>query len=69
MRGKGINYDTGTFPDGMNTRELFDAGTVRREMRVIADELHCTPGKPGLPRKAADRPRSAPITQFLRSAP
>jgi hypothetical protein len=42
MRGKGINYDTGTFPDGMNTRELFDADIVRREMRIIADELHCT---------------------------
>jgi len=29
MRGTGINYDTGTLPDGTNTRELFDAGPVR----------------------------------------
>jgi len=42
MRGKGINYDTGFYPGGQNSREHFDAGVVRREMRVIARELHCT---------------------------
>jgi len=42
MRGKGINYDTGFYPGGHNSRERFDAGTVRREMGVIARELHCT---------------------------
>jgi hypothetical protein len=42
MRGKGINYDTGFSPGGRNSREHFDAGTVRREMRVIARDLHCT---------------------------
>ena len=42
MRGKGINYDTGFCPGGVNSREHFDAGVVRSEMRVIARELHCT---------------------------
>ena len=42
MRGKGINYDTGFSPGGRNSREHFDAGTVRAEMRVIARELRCT---------------------------
>jgi hypothetical protein len=42
MRGKGINYDTGFYPGGENSREHFDAGVVRREMRVIARELGCT---------------------------
>lgn len=43
MRGKGINYDTGTWPlvrTASNT-PVFDSGAVRRDMRVIADELHC----------------------------
>ncbi|MFF5207203.1 hypothetical protein [Streptosporangium sp. NPDC000396] len=38
---KGINYDTGFLPGECLTRKLFDAATVRREMRVIADDLHC----------------------------
>ncbi|WP_250564336.1 hypothetical protein [Sphaerisporangium fuscum] len=42
MRGKGINYDTGFFPAGRNSREHFDPEVVRREMRVIADDLRCT---------------------------
>jgi len=42
MRGKGINYDTGFYPGGDNSREHFDADVVRREMRVIARDLHCT---------------------------
>ncbi len=42
MRGKGINYDTGFSPGGRLTRARFDHETVRREMRVIADDLHCT---------------------------
>lgn len=42
MRGKGVHYDTGTrMPRGW-TREAFDAATVRRDMRIIADDLHCT---------------------------
>ena len=42
MRGKGINYDTGFFNGGTSTHEPFDADVVRREMRVIRDDLHCT---------------------------
>ncbi len=42
MRGKGVQYDTGTFPNGDTTRSIFDPATVAREMRVIADDLHCT---------------------------
>lgn len=42
MRGKGINYDTGARLSRGWTRETFDATTVRRDMRVIADDLHCT---------------------------
>ena len=42
MRTKGINFDTGFFNAGTSTREPFDADVVRREMRVIRDDLHCT---------------------------
>ncbi|TCC43982.1 hypothetical protein E0H75_37535 [Kribbella capetownensis] len=42
MRGKGINYDTGAQLTGGCTRRSFDSATVRRELEVIADELHCT---------------------------
>ena len=42
MRGKGINYDTGFYPGGHNSREHFDADVVRSEMRVIARDLRCT---------------------------
>jgi hypothetical protein len=40
MRGQGINYDTGFAPGGVSSRERFDASIVRREMQVIADDLH-----------------------------
>ncbi|GAA2739788.1 hypothetical protein [Kitasatospora cinereorecta] len=42
MRTKGINYDTGFTPAGESSRPHFDPEEVRREMRTIADELHCT---------------------------
>ena len=41
MRGKGINYDTGFLSAGTSTHEPFDPEIVRREMRVIRDDLHC----------------------------
>ena len=41
MRGKGITYDTGFFNAGVSTREPFDPKVVKREMRVIHDDLHC----------------------------
>lgn len=42
MRSKGINFDTGFLSAGTSTREPFDPEVVRREMRVIRDDLHCT---------------------------
>lgn len=42
MRGKGINYDTGFFPGGTDSRPDFTVETARREMRIIAEDLHCT---------------------------
>ncbi|MBB5893731.1 hypothetical protein [Kutzneria kofuensis] len=42
MRAKGINYDTGFTPGGKQSRPVFDPEQVRRELRLIADELHCT---------------------------
>jgi hypothetical protein len=41
MRGKGITYDTGFLSAGTSTHEPFDPEVVRREMRVIRDDLHC----------------------------
>ncbi|MFI7276115.1 hypothetical protein [Streptomyces sp. NPDC049879] len=41
MRARGINYDTGTFPGPLFTREAFDSGQVRDEMAVIAGDLCC----------------------------
>lgn len=42
MRVKGINYDTGFLSAGTSTREPFDPEVVRREMRIIRNDLHCT---------------------------
>lgn len=42
MRANGISYDTGFLAGGTSTHEPFDASVVRREMRVIRDDLHCT---------------------------
>src|SRR5438094_1773231 len=42
MRAKGITFDTGFLSAGTSTREPFDPEVVRREMRVIHDDLHCT---------------------------
>ena len=41
MRGRGITYDTGFFSAGTTTHEPFDPDVVRREMRVIRNDLHC----------------------------
>src|SRR6266567_2214797 len=41
MRGRGITYDTGFLSAGTSTREPFDPEIVRREMRIIRDDLHC----------------------------
>ena len=42
MRVKGINYDTGFVSTGTSTHEPFDPDIVRREMRIIRNDLHCT---------------------------
>jgi hypothetical protein len=43
MHRKGINYDTGFTPvDNRMSRESFDPVQVRREMEIIARDLHCT---------------------------
>jgi hypothetical protein len=42
LRGKGINFDTGFLSAGTSTREPFDPEVVRREMRIIREDLHCT---------------------------
>ncbi|HJZ77978.1 MAG TPA: hypothetical protein VKE51_39890 [Vicinamibacterales bacterium] len=42
MRAKGINYDTGFLSAGTSTHEPFDPEVMRREMRIIRDDLHCT---------------------------
>lgn len=41
MRTFGITYDTGFASAGTTTREPFDPAIVRREMRIIRDELRC----------------------------
>jgi hypothetical protein len=41
MRVFGMNYDTGFVSGGSTTHEPFDPETVRRDLRVIRDELHC----------------------------
>jgi hypothetical protein len=40
MRGKGISYDTGFISKGRNAREPFDPAVVKRELRIIRDDLH-----------------------------
>src|SRR4051794_19669514 len=41
MRVKGITYDTGFIAAGVNGRESFDPVTVKRELQIIHDDLHC----------------------------
>src|SRR5262245_28267388 len=41
MRGRGISYDTGFINRGVSSREPFAPEVVRREIRIIRDELHC----------------------------
>jgi hypothetical protein len=40
MQTLGINYDTGVVVDGTSTRDDFDDRTVRRELEIIAGDLH-----------------------------
>jgi hypothetical protein len=42
IRGRGINYDTGFSPAWQSSRPHFDPAQVERELKVIAQDLHCT---------------------------
>jgi hypothetical protein len=42
MRAKGIAYVTGFVSDGVTSVARFDPAVVRRELRIIRDDLHCT---------------------------
>src|SRR5690348_9336831 len=41
LRAKGISYDTGFVYNGAISRERCDAEDVKRELRIIRDDLHC----------------------------
>ena len=41
MRANGMTYDTGFVRHGKISRESFDPLTVRRELAIIRDDLHC----------------------------
>ena len=41
MRASGISYDTGFVRNGVSSREAWDPEVVRRELRIIRDDLHC----------------------------
>jgi hypothetical protein len=41
VRGKGITNDTGFFIAGSSTHQPFEAGVVKREMRVIHNDFYC----------------------------
>ncbi|MCK2215933.1 hypothetical protein MF672_019340 [Actinomadura sp. ATCC 31491] len=42
MRARGISYETGFLHKGQFSRKEFDPDVVRRELRIIRDDLHCT---------------------------
>ncbi|MFD2419934.1 hypothetical protein [Amycolatopsis pigmentata] len=42
MRAKGITYDTGFVRNGAISRTRFEPETVKRELGIIRDDLHCT---------------------------
>jgi hypothetical protein len=41
VRIRGISYDTGFLNGEQSTRQSFEPAAVRREMQVIASDLHC----------------------------
>ena len=43
MKYKGINYDVGVvFSEQFSSRPTFEIATVKRELQIIWDDLHCT---------------------------
>ena len=74
MRGNGINYDTGFFPGGKTSRPRFDASAVRRELGIIAKDLHCdavriTGGDLNRLKVASEHAASAGLTVWLSPFP
>jgi hypothetical protein len=70
MRGEGITYDTGFLSAGTSTHEPFDPEVVRREMRVIRDDLRCnvvriTGGDPDRLKIAATNAAAAGLEVWL----
>lgn len=41
MRIKGVTYDTGFINNGVSTKEVFNEEIIKREMRIIKNDLHC----------------------------
>jgi hypothetical protein len=41
MRARGISYDTGFVRNGATSLKDFDPEVVKRELRIIRDDLHC----------------------------
>ncbi|MFE1773151.1 hypothetical protein [Streptomyces sp. NPDC059008] len=74
MRGKGVQYDTGTFPNGDNTNPRFTPDLAARDMRVIAEDLHCntvriTGGDPGRISAAAEAAAEAGLAVWYSPFP
>jgi hypothetical protein len=42
VRINGVNYDTGTTIEGDSTRPDVDGDVARRELGIVADDLHAT---------------------------
>jgi hypothetical protein len=41
MRARGVCYDVGRVLQGTNWHPEFDLAEVRRELQIIAEDLHC----------------------------
>jgi len=41
LRARGITYDTGFIGRAGSSRQDFDQAVVKRELRIIRDDLHC----------------------------
>jgi hypothetical protein len=74
LRGLGINYDTGFFLDGQDSHAAFDPTAVRRDMEVIARDLHCSAvrvsgGDPGRLAAAAAAAKAAGLEVWFAPFP
>ncbi len=74
MRGKGVQYDTGTFPNGDDTNPRFTPDLAARDMRAIAEDLHCntvriTGGEPARISAAAEAAAAAGLAVWYSPFP